>query len=951
MGIFKRKFFSASTAKVPEEFQRLSVREAVIFDAYWGHIFVHIEKDGKNYLRAKVSGNWYLMQCASRAIGTEIMNQIRVDVQSAKSAGLIPEDVPIGEIKDFVGVSAYGFAEVDFSIFTPSYTHAKSYTTDYIFTLGREIDDKIKSGSFQMLIEEVEIFDLFFHIAPICVGYFGPYKFILKSITESFSENLAEMERGEAVRWALAIGHGYGHLEGFISHVNRSPQDRDVYLDKISEIPELNGYRYPRLKTIQYLLRKGWRFLDYLESQADPLITTWFKIGVLHGADYFHQVTELPEERFLENQQLTTRIIYSEYGLATRDRESRKVELGSRQERHNLALSKKFVSGLSPFQLDVYKSWIGRIEGKNPAITLYALALSQAIPGAEFNWTPRILKTLFNSESQVARKAIREAIESDLSLLRSMPATAIAAILNTDDLRFLDKILAELPNYLIRYEHESLINNWVDSHQKHKLSEAELKIATSFLLYKWNSIENGNWANQERKRDTLFFQVAQQSKLEPFTQWRSKLGTHLFESYSDREMRAFFGVADHRHYPRGLLDVLDIRNEQMLAFFGENIAKRLEFSDSASVKSILRAFYESTKPGAIDLVWTILGGQMIDPEKLEAFLEHIYTLDPSGAHYLRCISSAIDLKNDNAVLGYLISLSGEAKDPFWRRNKTEMQNLLMSWKDFPTLLWTNLDKIPTKTVEKLRNYEGLNSKILEQITPGSVARMSTAQMEYFGFIVSENPAICSNVSMLRAMLIAPSASINEIAAEYVKSENKYEANWLLMLESNLPIPQQAALRYLETQIEAKDFSVKLLMALDSNNQGARKLALSVLSKIKTPSVLSSVVDGLVENRNTDTWKVVSRNLSLISDVDKYKEFTNQVFLTRRKARTVKEEIKIDIERLIEDISEAVEKDTLIRMAHSSVAADRDWALKQIALTAVEIDGVTVERAWKRDLNV
>jgi hypothetical protein len=229
--------------------------------------------------------------------------------------------------------------------------------------------------------------------------------------------------------------------------------------------------------------------------------------------------------------------------------------------------------------------------------------------------------------------------------------------------------------------------------------------------------------------------------------------------------------------------------------------------------------------------------------------------------------------------------------------------------------------------------------------------MSTSQIEYFEFMLSENPAICSNVSMLRAMLIAPSASINEIAAKYVKSENKYEANWLLMLESNLPITQQAALRYLETQVEARDFSSKLLMALDSNNQGARKLALSVLSKIKTPSVLSSVVDGLVENRNTDTWKTVSKNLSLVSDVDKYKEFTSQVFLTRRKARTVKEEIKIDIERLIEDISEAVEKDTLIRMAHSSVAADRDWALKQIALTAVEIDGVTVERAWKRDLNV
>jgi hypothetical protein len=141
------------------------------------------------------------------------------------------------------------------------------------------------------------------------------------------------------------------------------------------------------------------------------------------------------------------------------------------------------------------------------------------------------------------------------------------------------------------------------------------------------------------------------------------------------------------------------------------------------------------------------------------------------------------------------------------------------------------------------------------------------------------------------------------------------------------------------------------MALDSNNRGARKLALSVLSKVKSPSMLGGIVDGLVENRNIDTWKVVSKNLELISEVEKYKEFTSQVFLSRRKGRRVKEEIKFDIEDLIEDISEAVEKDTLIRMAHSSIASDRDWALKQIALTGIEIEGVTVERAWKGDLNV
>jgi hypothetical protein len=251
-------------------------------------------------------------------------------------------------------------------------------------------------------------------------------------------------------------------------------------------------------------------------------------------------------------------------------------------------------------------------------------------------------------------------------------------------------------------------------------------------------------------------------------------------------MWGFYGIAAHPHYPRGLLDVVDIRNEEMLTFFTQPIIHFLYWGDHARVIRVLSAFYDSKKMGAIDLVWTILGRQLLAPDKQEAFLEHLNTLDPSGAGYIRGIASAIDLKDHSAVLRYLISLSSDSKDSFWRRNKTEMQSTLMNWKDFPIFLWNNLVEIPNKTVEKFRKYEGLNAKVLKQVTPGSVARMNTAQIEYFAFMVSENPAICSNVSLLRAMLIAPSATINEKAAAYVKSENKYSAHWLLMLESNYP---------------------------------------------------------------------------------------------------------------------------------------------------------------------
>ena len=245
----------------------------------------------------------------------------------------------------------------------------------------------------------------------------------------------------------------------------------------------------------------------------------------------------------------------------------------------------------------------------------------------------------------------------------------------------------------------------------------------------------------------------------------------------------------------------------------------------------------------------------------------------------------------------------------------------------------------------------LNKKLLKIITPGSVARMNSRQIDEFIGMIKSNPEICSNTNLLRAMITAPSAGINSIAAKYVKDENKYNAHWLLMLESNLPVSQESALNYLVNQVEAKDFSAKLLMALDSNNASARKLALSVLAKIKTPSVLKKVVEGLVENRNPDTWKIVSSNIALISSVDKYKEFTNQVFLSRRKGRNVKEEIKFNIDQLIENISEAVEHDTLLRMAHSTISSDRDWALRKIALLSSDLDGVSIETTWKGSINV
>lgn len=938
MAIFKRK----SVEVVPEvshyEFQPVTIRQVVVFSPWQeGPTFVHLEKQGENLVKGSIDGeSWFTKKVENRETGDALISSIRDDWENAISSGLFPEGTSVYSW----AVRGFGFASVDFSV------KPEDFSGDYVFSLGRELAEKIRGGWYPETDTELYLVFNYFVLAPIRVGFFGPFKYILKTLTDRFPEFCADKTPLLASRVSAALGFGYGRVDALTTRGKRAPEGTyDWNVDSIHTLPEVTGFKFPHLKTMQFLMRKSLRFLDYLESEQDSVVVSRFKSHVLWSADMWHQSSGIPEESYLVYQQLVCRIVYGKSGLAVRDRESRKMELATRKERHNLQLDKEFVKSLSEDEVAIYKRCIEAFQGNNSAIAHFALSMSQTFP-IEFNWNEKTIALLFTSESEIARKAIWEAIDANPSLLRSIPTHSLIEFLESTDEKRLEMFLSDFRS--AQWAYSEVMNLWVTNHLNKRLSERDLHIATTFLQVAWNSISNDMWGSNPPNRDTLFLQVASQTKLQPFDEWAKCIRIYL---WNDDIFLGLFGIKVTDKYARGILDVIDVRNPEMLDFFAKALAESVRYANNDKVINVLSAFEESSKKGASELAWKVLSGQLIDQSKVLAFLDHLNAKDPSGAPYLKGIGFAVQSGDKAAILQFLIALSSEANETFWRRNKAEVEEILMKWKEFPLFFWENAQSIPTRTSERIRKFEDLSNKILKLITPSSIARMNEEQIVQFLGMVKENPDICTNVSLLRAMLIAPSAPINELAAKYVKDENKFSAHWLLMLESNLPVSQQSALRYLETQIEAKDFSAKLLMALDSNNVGARKLALSVLSSIKSPTILRKVVDGLVENRNTDTWGVVSKNLELISDVDKYKEFTSQVFLSRRKGRKVKEEIKFDIEELIEDISEAIEKDTLIRMAHSSVARDRDWALKQIALSSVQIEGVTVENTWKGNLSV
>ena len=938
MGIFKRN----STESI-SEFSRLQVRQVIIYPGQWGWgeraVIVHTEIAGKNTIRARLYDDpkWYTLEVSSRISGDEQMRKFRDDWKEAITAGLLPAK----KILYTDNINAYGFVEVDFN------KTQTEYNADFLFSLGRELDEKFRTGWYPSTdTDHILIFN-YFVSAPLRVGYLGSYKFILKKLSDNFATNIDKFSIEYASRISAVIGFGYGKFESLLSGGKLSHNINDGWtMDELRYLPEFNGYRTPRLKTIQYMMRRGLRFLNYLERHCDALVAIRFKTHVLRAVDMNYHDTGHEEEFYLSRQQLTTRVIYGTNGLAVRDREARKVILGPRTDRHNLLITSNFVKSLSADHVQAYKNWIIALDANYPAVTNYALSLTQAIPEISFNWNVKTIATLSNTESIIAKREIWAAIEKNPNLVNSLPPKVLVEYLDTSTKDQIDLILKEIRSYV--WPFQSAINMWISKHHGKKLNDNELYIATNLLQCAWNLMSNGGWNDSIRLRDNLLLQVASQSKLQPFGPWKDAF---VYSTWPDDNFLAFYGIAPNHMYPKGLLDVIDIRDPEMMLFFARPIVNHVHWATPEQLTQFLNAFLESPKPGASELIWTILGKQLLNPEKQQVFLDYLNSKDSSGTVYLKAISTSIVLKDEKALLIYLVTLSEPSMETFWRRNKSEAEEILMAWKEFPRFYWSNLDSIPLKGIEKIRKFEGLQSKLFKVITPGSIARMNAAQVNEFVIMVNSNPTICSNVSLLRSMLIAPSAQINSIAAKYVKNENKFNQYWLLMLESNLPVSQEGALRYLESQVEAKDFSNKLLMALDSNNFGARKLALSILGKIKSTSKLSKIVDGLVENRNTDTWRVVSKNLELISEVEKYKEFTNQVFLSRRKARKVKEDIKVDVEELIEDISEAVELDTLIRMALSSVASDRDWALKQIALHPEKISDVTVETSWKGKLNV
>jgi hypothetical protein len=751
-----------------------------------------------------------------------------------------------------------------------------------------------------------------------------------------------------ASRFAGALGRGFSVVEARLAKGKNPPRDKaESEILAIGTLPALNGFRQPSNATLQYLSRMGLRFLKYLESMSDSLPSTRFRINFLMGpqlnlaysAKFGNHVSE---DYSLSYQQILSHIFYPNSSLARKDRDARKVILGPRPKRHSFEFEKEYFDALSSASKDIYKRWIADGDyAKCASIARHALAVSKGISGVKIPWTIDMAKLLIKTESKMVQMEVLAACAENPDWSGVVSNQAFVQILDWIDEDWIEMLFGRLyepPNYY--YSSDSTVDEWVKLRLAKPLNKRDARIAHEILKGRFS---------QKTRAALLFHMIATTNRLsvsafsefEPFT----------FRSWYVDEFLGFFGVKKNDDYPIGVIDVVDFEDQELLQFFTQILTNYLE-SNLRFWK--LDDLLEALTSAKSDKFSQLMDKVFLD-EKLSsmrpALLESINKNRPTGNSILNIISKALLEDRVSLVLQILAVIGEDAYASFWRRNAKEVEQLLAKSQPFKAQYWTNMELLPLSVRERVEAYSGFGADVIASLNPSSIARINGPQEELLIKIAKKHPESIKSDGVLRAMLVAPSLAIHKLATDFVNKSGLIATHWLLMLESNLPTPQSAALSYLESQLDKPGFPEKLLMALDSNNQQARTLAIRVLGAVKTPDSLKQILTALVENRNSDTWNIVSENLQQLEDPEKYREFTKNVFLSRRKARAVKEKVKSDLEVFIGEIETAVEKDTLIRMAFSSVARDREWALRQIALNQIDISGVTVENSWKWGSNV
>ncbi len=943
MGFFK---WAGAKQSAPKSSTRVIVHRALSSWSWVQVIFVMQEEfEGRHLVRLNCVSNqslddddWHTVEFSSFAQATSEMEKLREKIKR------VGKTFPAADVSDVLDYQESWSSEWGFKTLAGIGSDnglirfARGETSEDIddidwLSLGNSLANILEDRTFSPVSrEEVNAFWTFMASSSLHPGMFGNFKFVLKQLTDRFDQFAEELDEETLSVMAGALGSGYGRIEAYLSKGNLSPigylTREDHGFRGLRHLPEFGARTYISTATAQYLARKGLRLLKKIEANHSGLVATRFKVNLINTAD----MADERSARFPEYQIIVNHIIYGDSGLATRHPSARKSALSPVDELAEYEVSESFIAGLTAEELGIWSAWVANVEAKNPLITAFALQLSELL-GVEFPWTDEIVKALSKSTLVSASRALLKELEKDSSKFFLLEQEAQLRMLRTLSDSAVTEIIDSMP-----YNSWGLINQWVWYCSSNELTEREVWVSRQLLTRKPGQVVYWQINN-------LLVNLARYSHFEPFEEWSQIVSISSTASFwvSAENYVNFLGGGEEP----GIFTVLEKDHPELIAVYANDLVKLLEWRGQEETDELLNMLLDSRLPQLNSIGSLLIRKRMFGEERTRAFLATRRDFNL----WLVNLQDSVSENDRESISTQLSDLATDVNRVIWRKHGNEIEQILKEWKGFASYFWEAFSELPTFLVETFQSYSWFAPAVQAQITPGGVARMSQAQSELFVALIKRDVSILASDSMLRAVLIAPAAKINELGAKHVKDSGRIADFWLIMLESNLPVTSHAAYEYLRNQLGQPNVSEKLLMALDSNNKAARDHAKRLLSEIPKTVTLVAVVEKLVENRNPDTWSIVNRNLKLIKEKGSIQAFTRRVFLSRRQARSEKENIKRHIESLLGQVSDLVEKDILLRMTFSSVSKDREWALRQIASGAMDLENVTVETSWRGPADV
>ncbi len=889
-----------------------------------------------------------------------------------------------------LSVWRYGFVEIDldsdFYEWQSRQNQSELSKGDHIFSIGKTIDQHLQDGWRPTTQTHWDWIAYYFHSVPIQAGYFGSFKYVLKKLT-SYMEEKVDSSADELYRVGCAIlGWGYGSIDArsavagnkmtlndedgrrvyaaddlicdYMWEDNETgarsyPRNFPLSMDCVDSLPGFQGRSLPSLATLQYLMRRGYRFI---KSVDEELCQVSFKAASLMQSLLRQQWNENCRA---ERQLLTARFCYEGSDLARMNVSSRSVLLGSKKDRDHY-LPKKNITQHSEL-IRVYQNNFGEAFAKdfpkgsrvNPMVASY-FAQCFKEGSLDIPWSDSLALTLADSYNDSLSREAWKHLSLNPENFLFLDKDTLSEILNQSSLdvlkAFIEIIKVEISNGGNRYYNpiRPMLFDWVKNMaSKVELEERDFLIFSDLALHpKHNFLFDYDIGYdyglslllkaikfRERDEDAKLLEKFLQANVD--TWWPISLS----------DLPELFGIDSSEIYSVGLLEIDELLSGRlqkiMIQLFASKMNKAtLGMEDK---RQVIEKFLDSDRTFLTGMIREVL--PMLEFQLRNYVLKRWFKADASGDLAISYTREILSLDQEDRILELLLLLADADFDFFWRRSSDSFTSVLIHWVGFDQFLWKSIDALPAKVINILLQSKEICKKFALYPSAKEIARMSNKQIDFYIRAIKADRDLVLEESTILGLTRASNAELNQIGCDYIENKNVMSQFWLYLLESNYPICVKAGSDYLGSRKAEKDFIPLLLSALDSDNSAARKFALTLVKEIRDVTMLNSVLLALLENRNSDTWHVVYKNLGLVKESNRVPEFTGAVFRTLLQGRREKEEIKEVVDELKGEIGKLVSEKTIHQMARSSVAKDRAWALRKIAEGEFAHKDFKVEKAW------